>query len=283
MPEFKQIENLENYLCPKILGNELLKKILALQLFTNPIIKGEKMHIMMVGSVATGKTMLGHWVSKILPMSSYVSCDVTKVGMREKLMFSDRGYAVLDEFHLLPKNTKDVLKEALELGQVSYSIHGEHVVAPARINAIAICNPKGFILNDSIPLQNQIPNTDPALLTRFGFIIPVRPLPADMYSEIALNYMKNFNDEERINQLKEYLFYVKQKYGVINIPEKLALEVGKYIEKLKDLSPMRDYITPRLINTMMTSLAAQTRMNLRSETRREDFNEIKKIFDKLYM
>ena len=276
MAELKELASrFYEMVAPVILGNELAKKVVTLQIFTNPSV-GEKLHILLTGEPASGKTVIGYDVSKICPKAHYSASNLTKVGLLEKLIATHGGIMVIDEFGRLKKEVRDGLLEAMQTGTVSIDKHDEHYRYDAKVNILAISNPKGDRLVDGMPIINQLPYGLP-LLSRFHVIIPFWSVGSERYPDIAKNMVLQDNDEERIRYLRDIVTKVKTKVPVVTISESLAEEVGDIVRYLKSISYVGDLISPRLIEGFISMAKARARMELRDHVTKSDIEYIENL------
>ena len=199
--EITQIEDIENLIAPKILGNQFAKSILALQMFSNPMQEGELFHTLLVGNVQTGKSMLGDDVSQMVPLSAFGSRKVTPVGMLENVMSCNGGIYIQDELDKIEKTARQMLLEVMQFGRVTYDKYQYHHKVDAHCNVIGLCNPRDFSLMKGMSIIAQLP-FDPPLLSRFHLIIPFYSVDPDLYSEIARGYVRHEDSDFRRRKIK---------------------------------------------------------------------------------
>lgn len=265
-------------IAPNIIGNELAKRIVTLQVFSNPS-QGEKLHILLTGEPASGKTMIGFDVARITPSSSYSASNLTRVGLLEKLIASNGGILVIDEFGRLNKNVRDGLLEAMQTGTVSIDKYGEHKRYEAKTNILAISNPKSHNLIKGLPIFRQLPY-GPALLSRFHVIIPFWSVDTDLYPDIARNMLSDSElDKKRILKMRDLVVSIKSKIPTVHIDEDLAMEIGEFVKIQKMKSFMKDTISPRLIEGIISMVKANARINLRNKVKQKDLNYVFNLID----
>lgn len=273
--------NLYEYICPQIIGNKLAKEVITLQLFSEPRYN-EKLHILLVGDTSSGKSELLIEISKIMPNSSYSSRDVTPVGMREKLISCDGGLVIIDELDKIDKTARFNLLETMQSGTLHVDKFGYHKSCKTRVNVLASCNPRGYMLSDSMPIVSQIPFELP-LITRFHLIIPFYQIDPTFYPDIAVKKNENRNDDERRRKILEYITDIKKSIGPVEIPENISRKIGIYVRDIKEMSPIKEVIGPRMIEGISSMVKAHARYNSRKEASISDFRYVKSIIDKLYM
>lgn len=280
MNTLQKIENIEELILPSMIGNKLIKRIVATQMFTNPL-AGEKLHIMIVGNVASGKSTLGLEVLDILPNSSYCGKKTTPVGLIEKLISSNGSILIFDELDKVDKEVREQLLECMQSGHISYDKFQYHRRHQAKVNILALCNPKGYTLSEDMNLLSQV-NFGLPLLSRFHMVLPIYQIDPSYYPEIAVKMLTKQQDDERKEKLRRYITAVKKQIPYIEIDENITRNVGVYIEELKLSSPMSEIISPRAIEGMISFIKANARMNLKTKADMEDFTEVKNIYDKIF-
>ena len=266
-------------IAPRIIGNTLAKKLATLQIFTNPAV-GEKLHLMLVGEPASGKTMIGFDVSQIAPSSTYSASNLTRVGLLEKLIISNGGIMVIDEFGRLKKDVRDGLLEAMQTGTVSIDKHSRHERFDAKVNIMSIANPRGDRMVNGMSVLQQLPYGH-ALLSRFHFIIPFWSVDEDLYPDIAKGFVYDNNDRERIRMLRDIVVKIKTKIPVVSIDEKIASEIGDFVRFMKSASFFKEIVTPRMIEGMISMAKAHARLNLRDKVTESDVREIEVLVREL--
>lgn len=281
--EFKPEPDFYKKFASWLLDCDFSKKVAALQAFTMPAAK-EKFHVLCVGDPGSGKSELMTFLTDVVPNSSYVGQRTTPVGMVEELERCDAGIMGAEEFDKMSSLLRNQLLEMMEAQRVKVTKHGFSDYIQTRTNVFAICNPRGSMLNEMLPLHTQLTFAHQLpLLQRFHLIIPFKSLSGDRYGDVAvsLNYD---NDEVEImkNNIKRYLIKVKQKFPKITLTDEMSFKIGEYVAELKDISRMKDLFSPRTIVGFRSALQARTRMNFRTSPIDDDFNYVKKIFDQVY-
>lgn len=282
LPKTEVTSELYTYIAPHILGNNLLKQFLTLQMFVNPN-EGEKLHILVVGSTSCGKTEAMQFIHKIFSgRSAFIQKDATPVGVRELLMRSP-SLLIADEFDKMRRETRGMLLEAMQSQTVTIAKHDDYGVTKAFVNITALCNPIRSDLSKDAPLASQISfSREYYLLSRFHLLIPVYQPDAVLYGDIA-ERMENrrYTEEDIINKLREIIYAIKFEFPTITVELPLARKVGDYVKHLKEINPNNICITPRLIEGLLSAIKARARMCQRKEAREEDFEYIKKLYSEL--
>lgn len=282
LPKSEVTSELYSYIAPHILGNNLLKQFLTLQMFVNPN-EGEKLHLLIIGSTATGKTEICMSIKKVmLGRSAFIQKDATAVGVREKLMLSPQ-ILFCDEFDKMKRDTRTMLLEAMQSQTVTIDKHGEHGTTNAKVSITALCNPVRVELSKDAPLVSQISfSNEFYLLSRMNFVIPVYPAESYLYGDIAERMEnKRYTEEDIINKLREIVYTIKQEIPSVKIELSLARKVGEYIKYLKEMNPNNILITPRLIEGFLSAMKAHSRMCQRKECDESDLEYIKHLYEQL--
>ena len=275
----EKVEKFYELIAPNILGNSLTKKIITLQIFTNPSV-GEKLHILLTGEPASGKTVIGFDTSMICPSSSYSASNLTRVGLLEKLIATNGGILVIDEFGRLRKEVRDGLLEAMQTGTVSIDKHDTHARYQSKVNILAISNPRGDRLVSGMPISRQLPYGLP-LLSRFHLIIPFWSVSDVLYPDIAKNYVLSRDDEKRIMFLRDIVVKVKTKVPIVKISQTIAEEIGDYVMLLKRSSFSKEVISPRMIEGIVSLVKARARMELRDTVNKDDLKYVEELINEL--
>lgn len=277
------ISNFEEYIAPYLLENDFAKRVLALQMFTNPFAK-ELMHTMLIGNPATGKSTLMEDIAEIAINSGFSGKKITIVGLIEKLHATSGGITCLDEFDKIDKDVRDQLLEVMQSQKISIDQHGFHSRIEARTNVLVGCNPttNNGILNPEMPAYLQVRFSLP-LLTRFHLLIPFYSVDSSLYGDIAISHeIDEEADRKRKMELRDYLMRVREQIPIVDISESMLRKTGDYIKSLQDYSSMRLLISPRTITGFKSCLRARARMNLKNHVEESDFKYVKKIFEELY-
>jgi len=282
IPKVEHILELHKFLAPHILGNELLKKFLTLQLFVSPN-QGEKMHLLIIGGTATGKSELATTIEEILiGRVKVIQRDPTPAGLKEAIKKANSGIIFIDEFDKTKMEIRNGLLEVMQSGKLTITQKKDYYTYEAKECVNGLCNPIGPELDKNSPLYSQVSfSKEYYLLSRFHFIIPVYSVDASEYGTIAkLQVNKDYTKKEIINRVREVVYYVKQNYPIEKISEKIAEKIGIYVKRIKEMYPSR-LVTPRLIEGFISITKARARMNLRSEVKEEDFEYIKNLYEEL--
>jgi len=278
--ELQRITSFEDEILPNIIGNNLVKKVLALQMFSIPSI-GEKLHTLTVGDVASGKSTAAVELMQIVYGSTYTGKKITEVGLLEKIASSDGSIIYVDELDKIKKQVREQLLECMQTGTITYDKHQYHQSIPARINVSCFCNPRGYIINENMSVIDNLPFSLP-LISRFHFFLTVKSLDPTFYGDYAMKksgYEKEGDDKFT---LKKYLVQVKEKVPRVAISNSIANDIGQYARMLKSYSSMNRIISPRLIEGLLSATRARARMNFREKATEEDWRYVEEIANEIY-
>ena len=280
MLKLKELPDFFKLICPQLIGRdmEFLKKIVALQLFSNPSV-GEKVHILCCGDVASGKTILASWLEDVVPNSRYVTKRVTEVGMCDSLIASNSGILVVDELDKIPKQIREQMLEAMQTGKVTTTKHKYYSKQDAKVNVLAFCNPISYILQDT-NILNMLPFKLP-LLSRFHLFAKIPAPPKETYRDIAFQQETWSEEKDKELQLKirDYLITAKKEIPIVELSSRAIDEIGRFVEYLKEVSPLKDLVSPRTIEGIRSCVKARARMMNRNNVTREDLNYVFSIFE----
>lgn len=279
MTEIKTGSDFYQNICPWIIGNEFAKRVIALQMFSNPS-AGEKLNLMLIGDPAAGKTDVCRFMASCIPRSSVTDKKLTAVGLVERIIETDGGILICDEFDKIDLNCRYMLLEVMQSNTVTEDKFGVHYTKKVVLNVLVSLNPKGHLLTEA-PLYMQV-NFPLALSTRFHMLLPFRQIKSNHYGDLAVlhNQIKNDGYVDDLTQsIREYLKTIKDEIPHVIIDEETSRLIGNYVQNLKEYSSMGRIISPRTIQGFTSFLRARSRMMKRNKPTKEDFDYIKKIFD----
>jgi replicative DNA helicase Mcm len=192
------LEKIGTLIAPNILGQDLLKRTAALQLFSK-----EPFHVLFIGDPGTGKTDILRSLHTLSPIGSFgLGSGTSGAGLsvmakgdeiiKGLLPQADGGIACIDELNLMKAKDMAALYNAMEKGFVTYDKGSKHEQLPARVRVCATANPLGdtFVGQSAEVIRKQIPFDD-ALLSRFHFVHIVRKPTADEFAHIASHIVKH--------------------------------------------------------------------------------------------
>jgi replicative DNA helicase Mcm len=280
-------EKCSNIIAPNIVGFEIVKKAVALQLFSP-----EHIHILLLGDPGTGKTQILSAATELAPISSMglgsgtsgVGLAVTVKGnevVKGLLPMADNGLCAIDELNLMKEESRASLYNAMEKGFVSYDKGGHSFKFDARISVLATANPKGdkFTGKTVSELKKQLP-FDAALLTRFHLTFLVRKHDIEEFKKITralLQKTKTNLTEKEKKFLKDYVMHAHS-LGEVAIPKKFEQEIVDFIADIKEKEDKYLVeISPRMAVGFIRLAKASARMELRREVSEKDVKLVKQI------
>jgi replicative DNA helicase Mcm len=280
-------EKCSNIIAPNIVGFEMVKKAVALQLFSP-----EHIHILLLGDPGTGKTQILNAATELAPISSMglgsgtsgVGLAVTVKGnevVKGLLPMADNGLCAIDELNLMKEESRASLYNAMEKGFVSYDKGGHSFKFDARISVLATANPKGdkFTGKTVSELKKQLP-FDAALLTRFHLTFLVRKHDIEEFKKITralLQKTKTNLTEKEKRFLKDYVMHAHS-LGEVAIPKKFEQEIVDFIADIKEKEEKYLVeISPRMAVGFIRLAKASARMELRREVSEKDVKLVKQI------
>lgn len=272
-------------LAPEIVGMDIIKEAVCLQLFSK-----EKIHILLLGDPGTGKTDVLRSASQFAPISSFglgsgtsgVGLSVTFKGaemIKGLLPQAHNGLCCIDELNLMKEEDMAALYSAMEKGFITYDKGGKHLTLETKINVLATGNPK----NDKFTnwklesIKKQIP-FDSALLTRFQLIFLVKKPNKAEFEKISRKIIKHkdYRTENDMAFIKEYVGYARELN--VTLSSEMEEEILKISSELKnDEEKLLFEVNPRIVHGLMRLVKASARMNLRNEVNINDVEKIKKI------
>lgn len=276
-------------IAPHIVGHEIIKRAVALQLFA-----AEPVHVLLLGDPAIGKTDIIRSIAEFHPISSYglgsgmsgVGLGVTAIGdMIEPgiLPQADQGICCIDELNLLKEESRGALYNAMEKGFITYDKKGKHLKLDARVRVLATANPEGDKFTGStIPeLKKQIPFDD-ALLSRFHLVFLVKKPDTYQFLKIAdaiLKQKQSILTKTDLEFIKSYICYGEQ--IKVTLPEVYHQDIVSFVHELKKKEKESLFeISPRLVVGIMRLVQARARLCLREKVTQEDITEVKSIVER---
>lgn len=286
-----KLEQIHKVLAPQILGNNVAKQLLFLQLFTRPILN-EKFNLLMIGDTASAKTDLVDEVRSFYFNSIFVGRSTTSVGLfgavRGGMLVGgaihkvNNGVVFIDELDKLDSSVKKDLIQLMDKYDITITKAGMQFPITTKANYTATANPIG---NNWIgePNVSQIP-FNPVLLNRFHIVIPFKSLAVGEYEGLKKSFTIKEDKEAkvgRVDTLREFLQKSKS-FDAIHVPEKyINFSVDFFSSAKEEYGQYLPLISPRQIDGFITMLKASARMDLRTEVNEEDFKQIKKFYVKL--
>ena len=281
-------EKILGLIAPHIVGLKDVKKAGLIQLFAK-----EKVHILLLGDPATGKTDILRSISEFAPISSFgLGSGASKAGLtltvlgkevvKGLLPLADKGIACIDELNLLRSIDRAGLLNAMEKGFVTYDKGNTHIRLDARIKVFATANPGGdrFVGKSIDILKKQVP-FDLALLSRFHLVFLIRRPGTKEFLEITDKIIKGEDSDISENNkqfVREYAEYVLKKD--VEFDKNLSPLIQGFVEDVKkDEKQFLVEISPRIVIGIMNMARAVARMKLKEKVEREDIIKVLKIFN----
>lgn len=303
---------------PNIYGREQLKMACALSLFGGTRRKkpggGYKrgdLHFLVVGDPGTGKSEILKGAVDVSPRGLYTSgkgstgVGLTAAVIKEGdtgqmnleagvIVLANGGVAAIDEFDKMDTADRSALHEAMEQQTVSIAKAGIVATLKAQTAIIAAANPhSGRYDRYKTPTQNiRLP---PSLLSRFDLIFVVVDRPnksedAQMAEFILKNSMvkpeDNFEDLDESTApipndlLKKYIKHARRTYHPI-LTNEAKERIKEFYLNLRNQYDSEDAIISilaRNLDALVRLSEAHAKMALRDSVKREDVEEIIKLF-----
>ncbi len=272
-------ESLANLIAPTIHGLEAVKEAVLLQLFSS-----EKIHILLLGDPATGKSEILRSAADLALKSSYglgsgtsnAGLTVSKKGnslFYGLLPAAHQGLCCIDELNLLKEKDRAGLLNAMEKGFVTYDKAGSHLRVDADVKVLAAANPKGDRFAGWMveTLKKQLP-FDPALLSRFHLVFLVRRPGVKGFVNIAKRIVSGKAQglsKEESSFVKDYQRFVEHLNPAFE--KKHEALVTRFAERVKrDEEKFLVEVSPRIIVGVVRLAKARARLLMREKVSKED-------------
>ena len=223
-------QNLINSIAPSVMGHEVIKEALLLQLVgsdtawfkDNSRHRGES-NILLVGDASTAKTKLAYYVYQLYTRATYVAGKVTEAGMTASVDVTSKsghhvltagayllassdagGLVVCDEMEKTKVDAKDSTAACLDDRQM-VEIHKGNIHQSIQINcaSLHIANPKtGEAWNIDLSIKENT-GFENWYLSRFCTWIVRDEVDKELDTKKATHYLSQFGDTVRQNDLKD--------------------------------------------------------------------------------
>lgn len=224
-PDEETLNNIFKEIDEEIIGNEITKKIIKKFLSKN-----KKIHILLYGPPASGKSLIGEIIAKHLPEPYCVyitATDLSAAGLFNVLYQYRPKILIIDEIDKI-KNKKDLdtLHNLMWEGRIRRT-KGDYITEWIEINTKVL-----GIANDLSRMRESI-------LSRF-LIIEMEEPSKEEFIEICVKSIKKENpnfDGELANYIAEKVYEkckdVRKAVMIANLEPEDKKEVDEYIKKIK--------------------------------------------------
>jgi replicative DNA helicase Mcm len=276
------------FIAPNIVGMEIVKKAIALQLFATYT---EPVHVLLLGDPGTGKTDMLRSAADLHPIASFgLGSGTTGVGLtvtvkgddvqKGLLPLADKGLCAIDELNLMDEKDRASLYNAMEKGFITYDKGGNHIRFDARIKVIATANPTGdrFTAWSLSSLKKQLP-FDSALLTRFHLVFLIHKPNMQDFVQISEKIVKNERSTKNPSDMEFMQRYVSRASALeVKIPPALEKTIVDFVASLKrDEHRYLVEISPRLVIGIVRLAKASARMRLSVAVEEQDIRNVEQI------
>jgi DNA replicative helicase MCM subunit Mcm2 (Cdc46/Mcm family) len=277
-----------DFIAPGIIGRDDIKLAALLQLFAK-----EKVHLLLLGDPATGKTVILRSIADIAPISSFgLGSGTSKAGLtlavsgkdviKGLLPMADDGIACIDELNLMKSQDLAGLLNAMEKGFITYDKANSHIKVDARVKVFASANPAGdkFIGKSISLLKKQIPFDD-ALLSRFHLLFLIRRPDKKEFMQISEKILHGGKEhtprKEDVGFIKEFVHYSLQ--NEVGFDQKLSPMIQSFVNELKnDEGQFMVEVSPRTVIGMINLAKASARMRHSDKVTESDIEKVIGVF-----
>lgn len=257
-------------LAPSILGFDLLKRAIALQLFAT-----EPVHILFAGVPEIEKTTILRSVAAVHPISTY--CSSTALQGQELLATAlgdelepgslprtDNGILCLEDIDCCPEADLAFLIQAMEKGVVFYSHAEQHNHFDAHVRVLATTK-----MLDALPVE---------LVSHFHFIFSLQNPASLLLKKPDNEKQKPFLEAMEQEFLKSYICYAEQLS--VQFPEIYQEQLATFVSPLQKKQKQGALSSLQVLLGMKRLAQARARMSLREKIIQEDITEVKTIVER---
>jgi len=175
----KKFEGFYEEFFSDIVGNELMKKVLTISLFST---FNDPVHSLVLGDPGSAKTLARDVLIANLGNITPVGANATRSGLvcnlstgeLGALAVSNRKLVLVDEFDKINPNNLEFCYELMSNGRCSVHSARVHKDVVSHFILIAFGNPKSEVFNKGMPLEDI--GMERTLLSRFAFIVKTENL-----------------------------------------------------------------------------------------------------------
>jgi len=287
-------------ICPALHGLEEVKTAITLQHFEGmekerggTKLRG-RIHILLIGDPATGKTQLLQHAVLISPRGIFTGArtatgpGLTATAVRERggayaleagvLVLADTGVAAIDEFEKMREEDRESIHIAMEQQIIPIAKGGIVTTLNARTSILAAANPAMGRYN---PYQTVAENiTLPVtILSRFDLIFLLKDIPEKERDERMAEHILHMHDRTtpfappiEAKMLRKLILYGRQLKPVI--PPEVKNHLKEFYLKMRaktsDEKQTPISITPRQLESLIRLTEASAKAHLREEAIMED-------------
>jgi replicative DNA helicase Mcm len=284
-----------------ILGNDHVKRAIILQLLggsrrkkSDGQFSRDNIHILLLGSRSTGKTVLLNNAYEIMPKArratgkgasgvgltaSVVKDELTGQYMLESgaLPLANRSMLVIDEGDKIEPKDRDYLLEAMETGTLTINKANIQCTLPAQTSILTAANPRGSAFNphDDIITQINMPIT---LISRFDCIFvmkdEVKESRDELIADKILNEHTNNFEESELSKdfMKKYILYARKLTPILN--SDAIAHIKKFYTSLRKEGVNKGknviQIATRQLEGIIRLTEAHAKLRLSDEATKED-------------
>lgn len=297
-------ERLVKTLAPEIIGYDVVKEGLLLQLFEghrpqDDVFKNTTMdrwtsHILLIGDPGIGKSqIITALLSKAPKIIDINGADTSQAGLTTSaikdetsgawtleagaVVLADTGLLCIDEFDKLNKNSQKSLNQPMEQLKVNSAKAGLVQTISARTSILACANPKYSKFNPYKNIKDQIDIPD-STLSRFDLVFALNDvIDEDKDRKIAYSLLNKNELIEKINLVddelfKKYITYAKLEiFPVLNDDAKKVL-IDFYVDtrQVVKTTDSAKPITARDLKSLERLTIARAKSELREEADVDD-------------
>ena len=267
-----------------------IKQAILCQIFSGRKLKKDiyrdKIHILIIGSSGTGKSMLAESVSSIVPKSLFVnSKNASIAGLTAGIVYEnsvpavecgtmvlgDDGLVIIDEIDKMHRDVQSALLMPMERLKVTISKVSTHQELNTRCSILALGNPKENDYNFNKTFRDNTSKIDLALMDRFDLVFVLTDVDPRKTEQQQIG--KDLGLSNKIlgiqNDYHEYQDLIPEKYMRVERPTEEEKDFFKaYIRFVKNKCKSDPY-------SQLSQECAETINRYWKERRKQSFYSVK--------
>lgn len=287
------INKLVEMFAPQIIGHNMVKQGLLLSATSANLDKtSKKIHMLLVGDVGLGKSVLLRQAVKLVPNSRFESCQFASIKSLMAIVTKEEGdihilrigpvpkakgaVAALNEIGQFSKEDQGLLLDTMEEQQFTTNKYGRNYPVDSQTVVIASANPIGGSWRaDPIDLD-EIPVSRP-LRDRFDLIFVFKHTRDRMELEKYADQKSQLESSEMVDhsiEIAKHIMHAKQRYSNPKICEEAITMLNQYY-----VNTAERYGSPRVRETVYRIAKTIATLKLKREVDIQDAKDTMQFYN----